>query len=392
MAQPISGINPHLLVWARERAGQTVEEVASAMHKSPKIIESWESGEAAPTYVQLEALAYKVYKRPVALFFFPEPPEEVDPKHEFRTLPGAEVEDLDADTRHKVREAQALQISLAELTNGHNPAQRHILRMLAASLGSPTRTAAAVRAFLGISLSTQTDIWKSTDEALKAWRAAIEDAGVFVFKDSFKQKDVSGFSLYDSEFPLVVINNSTAATRQIFTLFHELAHLLVHESGMTKKDDRYISSLTGDARRIEVFCNAFAAELLIPEAVVRSAVTRSGTADSVVSDLAAKFKISREVVLRRMLDFGMVTQRRYERMAAQWNDEYEASLKARKEKGGRGSYYNNVITYLSDCYARLAFTNYYRGSISVEQLANYLNVNVRSIPALEDLVLRKVSG
>jgi len=40
------------------------------------VIEGWEAGASAPTYPQLEALAYKVYKHPLALFFFPEPPED----------------------------------------------------------------------------------------------------------------------------------------------------------------------------------------------------------------------------------------------------------------------------------------------------------------------------
>jgi transcriptional regulator with XRE-family HTH domain len=165
MAQQIPGINPQLLVWARKRAGQSIADVAAAMHKAPNVIESWESGAAAPTYVQLETLAYKVFKRPVALFFFPEPPDEVDPEHEFRTLPGAEIDDLHPDTRLKVREAQALQIQLAELTGGTNPAARHILRDIDVTVTSPVKSAVAVRDYLAVPLSTQTDVWRSVDDA-----------------------------------------------------------------------------------------------------------------------------------------------------------------------------------------------------------------------------------
>ena len=61
---------------------------------------------------------------------------------------------------------------------------------------------------------------------MKGWRTAIEDAGVYVFKNTFKQENVSGFCLYDAEFPLIYVNNSTAKTRQSFTILHELGHLL----------------------------------------------------------------------------------------------------------------------------------------------------------------------
>src|SRR5438093_189341 len=73
MAKTVSGINTQILVWARERAGMTIAQVAKATGRDVSVIEAWESGDAAPTYPQLEDLAYRVYKRPLALFFFPDP-------------------------------------------------------------------------------------------------------------------------------------------------------------------------------------------------------------------------------------------------------------------------------------------------------------------------------
>lgn len=389
MSKPISGINKQILTWAREKSGQTIEDVAALIKKDPAVVSSWESGESSPTYVQLETLAYKVYKRPVALFFFPEPPAEPDPKRAFRTLPDAEIDELEADTRFKIREAVALQLSLADLTNGVNPAPRQILRDLAVSPPASASTVATrVRDYLGIDLQTQF-AWKSREDALKGWRSSVEDAGVFVFKDSFKQKDVSGFSLFHPEFPIILINNSTAVARQIFTLFHELAHLLVHESGVTKRDDRFIQTMSGEARHIEVFCNQFAADFLVPTSEIGAVVQKRGTGDEVVADLADRYKVSREVVLRRLLDMGLVNEQRYRRQAAKWAEEYEQAKAAKKS--GRGNYYNTHATYLSDRYANLAFSSYYRGSISIERLADYLNVKVKSIPGLEQAILQRAA-
>ena len=75
MAKHINGINPDILKWARERSGYTTEAIATFLKKDVSIVNDWESGERALTYVQLEKLADK-YKRPIAIFFFPEPPEE----------------------------------------------------------------------------------------------------------------------------------------------------------------------------------------------------------------------------------------------------------------------------------------------------------------------------
>ena len=93
MAEYIQGINPTIIKWARERSGYTLREVAKSLNRAVATISNWESGAAAPTYVQLEKLADK-YKRPVALFFFPEPPQE--PNFADRSaLRSFEIEQLD---------------------------------------------------------------------------------------------------------------------------------------------------------------------------------------------------------------------------------------------------------------------------------------------------------
>ena len=79
-------VNPKVLRWARDSLHLSLEEVANRMKKKILEIEAWERGEALPTYVQLETLAYDIYKRPIALFFFPEVPEEETIEQSFRTL------------------------------------------------------------------------------------------------------------------------------------------------------------------------------------------------------------------------------------------------------------------------------------------------------------------
>lgn len=63
-------INPAMLKWARESAGYTLIE---ELHRNKKH-EEWENGVRYPTYCQLKNLS-KRYKRPIAMFFFPKPPE-----------------------------------------------------------------------------------------------------------------------------------------------------------------------------------------------------------------------------------------------------------------------------------------------------------------------------
>jgi Zn-dependent peptidase ImmA (M78 family)/transcriptional regulator with XRE-family HTH domain len=378
MGQPVTGINPEVLLWARRIAGLSVDDVARSLKKRPEDIGEWESGDSAPTYVQLEHLAYRLYHRPVAVFFFPSPPSELKPQDAFRILPESRLRSLDPDTRFAIRKAQAMQLALHELHDGVNPAKTRLVAKTALSPQTNIQAAAAeVRACLGVPLTRQFQ-WRGAEEALTQWRNALQDSGIYVFKDSIKQREISGFSLTDTEFPIIYLNNSTPFTRQVFSLFHELAHILLDANGITFRDTSFVETLSGVARDIEIFCNAFAAEFLIPNEDFTRFIRYDFTNDAVVDDIAGRYSVSREAVLRRALDRGLVSRRHYEQKAKAWTAEAEAG-----RRGNGGNYYSTQSAYLGQKFLTLAFQRYYQGRCSRQQLADYLNVKAKNLHGLE---------
>lgn len=376
-------INPAILIWARESANLLKEDVALKMKKSPDVIEAWEKGDSSPTYVQLETLAYTLYKRPVAIFFFPEPPEEVTAKKSFRTLPESEVEELAPTFLRVFRRGQAMQINLEELTNGENPAEKKILRDLSfETRGDAVRMADSVRKYLGIDIGTQIR-WKDTETALEKWRSVVEEKGIFVFKDAFRDDEISGFCIYDPEFPVIYINNSMPKTRQIFTLFHELIHLLFRTGGVDKENDAFVRRMRGDNRRIEVLCNRFAGEFLVPKKDFDKIISRVRIDDQSMKKLANRYKVSREVILRKCLDRGLIDQTYYKAKSELWIKEARERAVEMAAKRREGDYYRNVATYLGGGYLNLVFKSYYRKRFTTDQLAEYLGVKVASIPGVE---------
>lgn len=387
MPNTLTGINPEVLRWARERSGLSVADVARKLSKSPAAIIEWEAGETSPTYVQLEKLAYQVYKRPVAIFFFPEPPDEPNKIGEFRTLPDSEQEALSSDTRYAVRLAESMQIALRELHEGMNLSPQRIFDdILTLPNEPPDRLAERTRGYIGITVEDQRK-WSSTADALENWRTVIEDSGVYVFKRSFKQKEISGFSLIDKEFPVIFLNNSTPPTRQVFTLWHEIAHILLNTSGVTKEDDSFVELLAGDSKEIEVQANAFAGEFLVPSQDFDSLVDSGPYSDDYFSWLADRYRVSREVVLRKLSDRGLVTQQFYEAKVREWNEQHAAS-----GSSTGGNYYNTQVSYLGQKFLELVFSRYYQGRIDLSQLADYTNVKARNVPALEQAFMRKLSS
>ena len=216
---------PELLTWARKTAGYDISQVVEKLNYktiTEETIENWEKGKESPSYPCLKKLAYNIYKRPLALFFFPDPPDEEEPRKSFRTLSDELVSSLSPKMRFLLRKAKVRQYNLKELSNGVNVSSRLIWKAFSLSEAKAWRPfCEKLREFIGVSLEKQNS-WRDSEEALKGWRDAIEATGIYVFKESFKEDDISGFCLYDEQFPIIYINNNKAKNRQILRFFMSL--------------------------------------------------------------------------------------------------------------------------------------------------------------------------
>jgi Zn-dependent peptidase ImmA (M78 family) len=372
-------VTPDLIKWARERAGYSIEEAAQTFQK----IEAWESGKASPTYSQLEHLA-STFKLPIAVFFFPEPPEVPPINETFRTLPDATLAEIPRRIRLLLRKAKALQLNLLELYQEQNPAKKLITRDLAlADPIAPDELARRVRDYIGVDFELQVS-WATDDEAFKEWRKALLNVGIFVFKDAFKVPEYSGFCLYDDLFPIIYVNNSVAKTRQIFTLFHELAHLLFQTSGVDTIRDSYLGQLQERPKLIEILCNRFAAEFLIPNTIYEEAIKGLSANEETASTIASQFHVSREVIFRKFLDRGLIDQSTYLDAAVRW-----ARQRNGKEERGVNPYWTK-IAYLGREYIDRALRLYHQNRIDQTQLGEYLDWKPRNLDTLEEYFSRGI--
>ena len=370
-------VNGDVITWARERAGVSLEEAAQ---KFPKIA-AWEAGKASPSYPQLELMADE-FRVPLAVFFFPERPNVPRIQETFRTLPDTEFARLPRRIQFLLRKAKAFQLGLHELTQGRNPAEQLITRDVEfTARTSADAMAARVRDYLGVSLDQQT-AWRDAEEALKEWRQALYRVGIFVFKDAFREEAFSGFSLYDDVFPIIYVNNSAAKTRQIFTLFHELGHLLFHTSGIDPLDGEYVERLPERPRHIEVLCNRFAAQFLVPEAAFDAAFAGQRPTEQTAEMLAGRFHVSREFIFRKFLDRDLITREDYGRAARRWA--------AQKQPGSGGNPYWSKLAYLGRDYVALAFNQYHQNRIDETQLGEYLDMKPKNVGTLEEYFVRGV--
>jgi len=377
---PTAPVTPDLLVWARERSGLSLEAAASKLAIDPQRLLAWEAGADAPTVAQLRRLA-NAYKRPLALFFLPEPPRDFMPLHDYRRLRPAEAPRWSPALRRVLRRAQLQQEVVAELRGllGEAPPSRPAVDR---STSDPESFAAAARARLGISLVAQTS-WSDRYEALRAWIAALEDAGVLVLHASdVPLEEMRGFSIAHAEVPIIVLNGADAPRARIFTALHEWAHLLLDRAGVCDLHDG------GDEAddRIERFCNEVAGAILLPrtslqhEPAYRRIAATDAADDRDVDALASRYEVSHEAVVRRLVSLGAVSWQVYLAKRAEYQDTY---ARRRSEQRGFLLPHRRCIRDLGRAYTRLVLEAYYRDRITVSDVSDYLGIRLKHLPRIE---------
>lgn len=385
MRQQIDSVNPDILKWARERSGLSPDEAAKNVSKVPGIVEDWEKGLKAPTYIQLQKLSEK-YHRPIAIFFFPEPPEEPDL---IRNISQRSFSEKVSPSIHILcRHAYLRQIALSELHDNSDIRDDRIFIDINANLNDNILDLVEeTRDYLGVDIETQLS-WDNMRVALNNWRNIIQEKGIYVFKEAFKDHNVDGFCLSHRDFPVIFLNNSRFESRQIFTLFHELAHILLYEDGIT-------SDINSGTDNVELYCNCFASDFLVPsdhfKKFYKSNYTTNDNSFKFIYELAEKYKVSKHVILIKSLKENLISKTNYNYILKTWSGENkDRGLEIRKSTGGY--YYHNEIVYLGYKFLDFMFSKYYQGRCSIEDLAEYFNVKVKFIPTLENAFIERITG
>jgi Zn-dependent peptidase ImmA (M78 family)/DNA-binding XRE family transcriptional regulator len=380
-------LNPALLAWARKSSGYDVDEVARALTVAPQVIAAWEKGEQKPTIRQLEKFANKV-KRPLAALFLPAPPREPPPPRDFRMLPATEGRQFTPATLLAFRQARNIQrdaIALAEALD--EPTHPELLR--GTLHDDPEHLAGELRAHLGISVEAQLR-WRDAYRALSAWKAALEGCGILVLQFSIPREDARGFTLESDRVAVIAVTSKDAPEARIFSLFHEYCHLMLGYSGVSGAPELLVAGLPHRPKAIiEAFCNRFAAAFLLPNgsAEVESRLTALAHASELDSDairsVARRFKVSKDVVLRRMLTQGLIAEDVYREMVTRWSKE-AALASAQAGRGGGPDFVTLRLQGRGQRFAALVLDALDQGAISEAEASDYLAVYPRHLDSVRE--------
>jgi Zn-dependent peptidase ImmA (M78 family) len=371
-------IEPKILTWARKSIGMDLQDAARKVKIDEEKIRKWESGEEKIRLNYLEKLA-DVYKRPLATFFLEEPPKELPLPEDFRSLPD-DSRPFSSKTLIAIRRFRYMQSLYMELASELNIPAHFKLKKFNLD-NKPESLANQIRKELAIDLRKQFH-WSDEREALIEWKKIIEDQGILILEISMPLEEGRAFSFTDNKIPMIVINTGDAPNGKIFSIFHELGHILINHGGICNPMAKDTENI-----KIERFCNYFAGAFLVPkDYLIKLFSSYEGKYDfnEALRQLAKKYKVSKFVILRRLFIIGLINKNLYEKKFEELETEFKEKKKA---KGGVLAYSEKCIRKNGIRFSSLVLNAHRMGKITYSDVSDYLDVNLRHIPKIEERLL-----
>ncbi len=385
MAEAMLGVNGEIIRWAREYYNMQPDEAAMAIGVDLQRYSNWETGQEFPTYAKLKKIS-EVFRKPSAIFFFPEPPSLPPIKGDLRTLPTDVINRFSKNIIVQFEHAEVYQMSVKELY----PERKSILTQRDTFPSDMTALCNYIRHLLSFPLSAQ-KARKNTKIVFEIYRERFYDLGIYVFKDSFRDNSVSGLCINDATHPVILINNSMSFARQIFTLFHELYHLISGTSGAEIIRDDFYVALEPAQEQSERDCDIFANTFLIPHDDFVAELAKQPLTEEYIEHLAKLYSVSREAIMYTLLKMGKITSADYDALREIF---YGEAIRNQKQPGGNnksgGNYYSTKLSYLGQRYTGDVFKQYFSGRIDSVRASEMLHSKVDHLPRLEAAFFRGV--
>lgn len=332
----VANVNPEILIWARKTAGLDLEAAAQKIGlnaargiSGADRLAALEAGDGSPSTTLLQRMSQQ-YRRPLLTFYMATRPEPAEVGQDFRTLPDA-GDPSNILLAALLRDVKARQSLVRDTLEDSDDVVEVALVGAAAAINQPDLLAAALVA----AISFDREMYRSCDTAMAAFtylRALVERKGIFVllagdcghWSTAIDVSVFRGFAIADPLAPFIVVNDQDAKAAWCFTLLHELAHLLLGETGVSGGPPQ---------AGIEQLCNDTAAAVLLDAAEVADLPLNGSAADiAQIDTLAANARVSRSMIAYQLFRLGRINFGRWEVLRDQFRAEWLANKEKERER------------------------------------------------------------
>lgn len=383
-------VNKDILVWAR---GETpfhspADVELNVRGISATKLELWEAGIELPSLTEAKKLAL-AYRVPLACFYLTNPPSKKVKRYtDRRTLNGTIYCETSYALWSEINRITANRDKLLEYADAED-LKRYQLPTLQPT-ASVEEIAKAISEFLGIHLPFRN---KSAyrNNAFNYYRNILEHSGIIVAQISgVSLTEMKGLSIYLDPCSIIAINNKDFERAKVFSIFHELAHLIRRSSSLCMID---FDERNDEEEKI---CDKIAAETLLPCEAFCSVVNKiwpryNEWSSLCLQDIGDRFGVSSVVVLRRLHELGNLKKTEYLKIYATLNEEFEAKREQielqRKGKNIPIHYYTKYLNQQGYLFPRAILNAYANGNLSYGEMCRTLNVSSKHIGDIERAVM-----
>ena len=336
-------IKTSIIRWACNRIGFLYSELSAS--KDFKRLSNEKDGAVSLTLKQAEKLA-KVLRYPFVFLLLDSPVTDIDklPIADFRSIEGKEIKP-NINLKEQIEYCQNQQDWFSDYVN---TCDLDVFKYNGKfSLhDDPQEVGLKLKEFLKITYKLS----KNANDYLKRLKIILENNGILVSsskvlkntQNRLSLSDFRGFALYDDNAPLIFINGNDSTSAQIFTLCHELGHIVLGQSGVS-------DVVKNNSKKIEKWCNEFAANILMPKNDVIETFDQYINISQFLQDATKLFHVSTNALLLRIYNLNLIDKDTFDKEWAKAKALYKDYLKSLQESNGKssGNYYKTVNSRLS---------------------------------------------
>lgn len=210
--------------------------------------------------------------------------------------------------------------------------------------------------------------------ALEAHNIIIQQSGMSKnqTRKAISLTECRGYAIYDEYAPLIFINSKdTSENGKIFTLLHELAHILLKHSGVSSYDF-HINE--------EYQCNEIAGEILMPLQEFKAQWDKSSSLENNIEKISLHFDyiasplaIATKALLNKLINY-----EKYQ----EFKETYLARIPAERKNTG-GNYYSNITASNSKNFTKSVIIDTLNGYETYKDAMNLLDI--KSVKTFKNL-------
>ena len=373
-------INCKMLKLARERTPIKIEEIPLRMNEfSSEQIENWENGTEYPSVNQAKKLC-NLYDIPFAALYLSKLPNVDNTMYiDRRTY----MDNLEGDVSYelwkeinRLKSCRECAIELLYLEE-----YRNIFKDINPDF-STNDISTKIREIFNIETPFKNKTAYSNN-AFNYFRNKIESRVVMVLQiENISIKEIRGISLNYDILPIIAVNKNDSDRAKVFTLFHEIAHLVRRTSNLCLID------FNEREDKEEKICNNLAANILIPEITLDSIINGKDLSDDrVITNLSDRYAVSKFVIIKRLYDLKKIDFVLYKSKYEKYLDIFNEIKKKKQGQNIIVTQDKKLISSSGKLYPKIILNAYYEGKISFGEVCNTLNVNSRYIDNIERMVM-----